>query len=85
MTLATIGEIAQQHHIGFIGNLHVTTALFEESENIEHDVQRCTEEGGRFPGYVFGLGGPVTQTIKRNLLDEAVLAYRARRERLRDR
>ena len=79
MALAYVGEIAQEHHIGFIGNLHVTTVLFEETEEATADVQRCMDEGQRFPGYVFGLGGPLTQIITRSRLEEAVAAYRARR------
>ena len=79
MALAYIGEIAQEHHIGFIGNFHVTAALFEETEDPTADVQRCIDEGKRFPGYVFGLGGPVTQHITRSRLEEAVAAYHARR------
>jgi len=79
MALAYIGEIAKAHHIGFIGNFHVTAALFEETEDPTADVQRCIDEGKRFPGYVFGLGGPLTQHITRARLEEAVAAYRARR------
>jgi hypothetical protein len=79
MALSYVGEIAQEHHIGFIGNFHVTAALFEETEDPTADVQRCIDEGERFPGYVFGLGGPLTQHITRSRLEEAVAAYRARR------
>ncbi len=79
MALSYVGEIAQEHHIGFIGNFHVTAALFEETEDPTADVQRCIDEGKRFPGYVFGLGGPVTQHITRSRLEEAVAAYHARR------
>ena len=79
MALDVVGEVAQAHHIGFIGNLHVTTVLFEETEEAAQDVQRCMDEGKRFPGYVFGLGGPLTQQITRSRLEEVVAAYRARR------
>jgi uroporphyrinogen decarboxylase-like protein len=79
MALDFVGEIAQEHHIGFIGNLHVTTALFEESEAVIVDVQRCMDEGRRFPGYVFGLGGPLTQHISLSRLDEAIEVYLLRR------
>ena len=79
MALDLVGEIARTHHIGFIGNLHVTTVLFEESEEATADVQRCMDEGKRFPGYVFGLGGPLTQHITLSRLEEAVTAYRVRR------
>ena len=79
MALDIVGEVAQAHHIGFIGNLHVSSVLFEESEEATADVQRCMDEGKRFPGYVFGLGGPLTQHITRSRLEEAVAAYRARR------
>jgi hypothetical protein len=79
MALSYVGEIAQEHHIGFIGNFHVTAALFEETEDPTADVQRCIDEGKRFPGYVFGLGGPLTQHITRSRLEEAVAAYRERR------
>ncbi len=79
MALSYVGEIAQEHHIGFIGNFHVTAALFEETEDPTADVQRCIDEGKRFPGYVFGLGGPLTQHITRSRLEEAVAAYHARR------
>ena len=79
MALDFVGEIAQEHHIGFIGNLHVTASLFEESEAVTADVQRCMDKGKRFPGYVFGLGGPLTQHIRCSKLEEAISAYRARR------
>ncbi len=79
MALDVVGEVAQFHHIGFIGNLHVTSVLFEESEEAHADVQRCMDEGQRFPGYVFGLGGPLTQHISTARLEAAVSTYRARR------
>jgi uroporphyrinogen-III decarboxylase len=79
MALSYVGEIAKAHHIGFIGNFHVTTVLFEETEEATADVQRCIDEGKRFPGYVFGLGGPLTQHITLSRLEGAVAAYRARR------
>ena len=79
MALDVVGEVAQAHHIGFIGNLHVSSVLFEESEEATADVHRCMDEGQRFPGYVFGLGGPLTQQITRSRLEEVVAAYRARR------
>jgi uroporphyrinogen-III decarboxylase len=79
MALSYVGEIAKAHHIGFIGNFHVTTVLFEETEEATADVQRCIDEGKRFPGYVFGLGGPLTQHITLSGLEGAVAAYRARR------
>ncbi len=79
MALSYVGEIAQAYHIGFIGNLHVSSVLFEETEEAAADVQRCMDEGQLFPGYVFGLGGPLTQHITYSRLEEAVAAYRARR------
>ena len=79
MSLAYVGEIAKERHIGFIGNFHVTAVLFEETGEAPADVQRCMDEGKRFPGYVFGLGGPLTQHITRSRLEEAVAAYRVRR------
>ncbi len=72
MSLAYVGEIAQEYHIGFLGNFHVTAALFEETEDAAADAQRCINEGKRFPGYVFGLGGPLTQHINPSRLDAAV-------------
>ncbi len=79
MALAYVGEVAQEHHIGFIGNLHVSTVLFEETEEATADVQRCMDEGQRFPGYVFGLGGPLTRHFALSRLEEAVAVYRVRR------
>jgi len=79
MALDVVGEVAQAHHIGFIGNLHVTSVLFEETEEAAQDVQRCMDEGKRFPGYVFGLGGPLTEHITLSRLEEAVAAYCVRR------
>jgi uroporphyrinogen-III decarboxylase len=79
MALSYVGEIAQEHHIGYIGNFHVTAVLFEETEDPTADVQRCMLEGNRFPGYVFGLGGPLTQHIRLSRLEEAVAAYHVRR------
>ena len=75
MALDFVGEIAQQHHIGFIGNLHVTAALFEETEDAAADVRRCLNEGQSFPGYVFGLGGPITQHINVKRLEDAIATY----------
>lgn len=75
MDLDFVGEIAQQQRIGFIGNLHVTATLFEETEDIVADVQRCLDVD--FPGYVFGLGSPLTQHIRITRLEEAIAAYRA--------
>jgi uroporphyrinogen-III decarboxylase len=79
MMLEFVGEIAQKYHIGFIGNLHVTAVLFEETEESTADVQRCMDEGKHFPGYIFGLGGPLTQHFTCSRLEEAIVAYRARR------
>jgi Uroporphyrinogen decarboxylase (URO-D) len=72
MSLAYVGEIAREYHVGFLGNFHVTAALFEETEEAMADVQRCIHEGKRFPGYVFGLGGPLNQHINPSRLDAAI-------------
>ena len=77
MALDGVGEIAQVHHIGFIGNLHVTNTLFEETEAVSVDVQRCITDGQRFPGYVFGLGGPLTQHVSLSRMQEMVATYQA--------
>jgi len=37
MALSYVGEIAKQYHIGFLGNFHVTAALFEETEEATAD------------------------------------------------
>jgi hypothetical protein len=79
MALAYAGEIAQEYHIGFIGNFHVSAVLFEETEDPTADVQRCMHEGKRFPGYVFGLGGPLTRHISISRLEAAVAAFLTRR------
>ncbi len=78
MALDVVGEIAQEYHLGFIGNVHVTNVLFEETEEVRADVQRCLDDGQRFPGYVFGLGGPLTQHISLQRMDEVVSDYQAR-------
>ncbi len=75
MALDFVGEIAQQHNIGFIGNFHVTAALFDETEDAASDTRRCLNDGQRFPGYVFGLGGPIVQHINIARLEEAVATY----------
>jgi uroporphyrinogen-III decarboxylase len=75
MALESVGTIAREHHIGFIGNLHVSAVLFEETEDATQDVERCMHDGRRFPGYVFGLGGPLTQHIALDRLEEALHAY----------
>ena len=72
MALGYVGEIAQEYHIGFLGNFHVTAALFEETEEVTADVQRCIQEGMRYPGYAFGLGGPLIQHFNPSRLDTAV-------------
>src|SRR5260370_33402721 len=79
MALAYVGEIAKEHHIGFIGNFHVSSVLFEETEDPTADVHRCMHEGKRFPGYVFGLGGPLTRQISISRLEAAVAAFPTRR------
>ena len=79
MALSYVGEIAEEHHIGLIGNFHVSAVLFEETEDPVAEVQRCIDEGKRFPGYVFGLGGSLTQHIRLARLEEAVAAYHVRR------
>jgi hypothetical protein len=79
MALSYIGEIARAHHIGFIGNFHVTGALFEEMEDPVADVQRCIGEGMHIPGYVFGLGGPLNQHINIARLEAAVVSFLSKR------
>src|SRR5258708_14134729 len=79
MALSYVGEIAKAHHIGFIGNFHVSAVLFEETEDPTADVHRCMHEGKRFPGYVFGLGGPLTRQISISRLEAAVPAFPTRR------
>ncbi len=81
MDLAFVGEIARQQHIGFIGNLHVTSALFEQTENPTADTRRCLDSARDIPGYVFGLGGPITQHIDTERLDEAIAEYYQSRQR----
>jgi uroporphyrinogen-III decarboxylase len=77
MSLEVVGETAQQHGIGFIGNFHTTAVLFEEREASQIDAQRCLQEGARFPGYVFGLGAPLTQHINPAHLTEAIAVVRS--------
>jgi hypothetical protein len=79
LALSYVGEIAQAHHVGFIGNLHVTAALFEERDDPAADVDRCLTEGRHFPGYVFGLGGPLTQHLSLPRLEAAVAAFMTKR------
>ena len=75
MTLDFVGEIAQEHALGFIGNLHVTGVLFDETEDARANVERCLDDGQQFPGYVFGLGGPIVQHINVARFEEAVRVY----------
>ncbi len=75
MSLSFVGEIAQQYGVGFIGNFHTTAVLFEGTEESEKDVQRCLVEGAPWPGYVFGLGAPLTQHIDPSRLATAVAAF----------
>ena len=81
MDLDLVGAVAQAHAIGFIGNLHVSAALFEGNEDAGIDAERCLDAGRPFPGYVFGLGGPITQHIDPLRLEQAVTTYRERRQR----
>ena len=80
MALSYVGEIAREHHVGFLGNFHVTSVFFEETEEATADVERCIHEGKLFPGYVFGLGGPLTQHINISRLEGAVAAFLTRRD-----
>lgn len=77
MPLDMIGEIAKEHGIGFTGNFHTTGVLFEENESSIEDARRCVEMGTRFPGYVFGLGAPITQYIDPLRLQKAVTFVRS--------
>lgn len=77
MSLDMIGEIAREHNIGFIGNFHTTGVLFEESESSIEDARRCVEMGTHYPGYVFGLGAPITQYIDSSRLEKAVIFVRS--------
>lgn len=77
MALDVVGALAQQRHLGFIGNFHTTAVLFEENETSREEAQRCAREGTRFPGYVFGLGAPLTQPIKSAYLQEALAIIRS--------
>lgn len=79
MALDSVGAIAHQQHVGFIGNLHVSSVLFEETEEVASDVERCLQEGRRYPGYVFGLGGPITQHVALSRMEAAVNTYRQQR------
>jgi hypothetical protein len=79
LALSYVGEIAQAHHIGFIGNFHVTEALFEESADPATDVERCLSEGKRFPGYIFGFGGPLIQHLSLTRLEAAVAVFLSKR------
>src|SRR5258708_6177478 len=75
LALSYVGEIARAHHVGFIGNFHVTATLFEERDDPAAEVDRCLSEGRKFPGYVFGLGGPLTQHLSLPRLEAAVAAF----------
>ena len=81
MALDYVGEIAQEHGVGFIGNLHVTAALFAETEDASADVERCLHDAQRFPGYVFGLGGPITQHINVSRLEAAIATFHEHKNR----
>jgi hypothetical protein len=41
MALDFVGEIAQEHNVGFTGNFQVTAALFDETEDTAADIRRC--------------------------------------------
>lgn len=77
MSLATVAEVAVEHGIGFIGNFHTTSVLFEEHEDAREDAMRCMHEGAHMPGYVFGLGAPITQHINPARLEEAIAVVRS--------
>jgi hypothetical protein len=79
MALTYVGELAQEHHVGLIGNFHVTAALFEETEDPLTDMQRCLDEGKNIPGYVFGLGGLLNRPINVARFDAAITAFLAQR------
>jgi len=79
MALTYVGELTQKHHIGLIGNFHVTAALFEETEDPVTDMQRCLSEGKNLPGYVFGLGGPLNRLINVARFEAATMAFLAQR------
>jgi hypothetical protein len=41
MALDFVGEIAQEHNIGFVGNFQVRAAFFDETEDAAADTRRC--------------------------------------------
>src|SRR5258707_10634704 len=59
------------HPLFFFFNDTATTEIYTLSL---HDALPIYE-GKRFPGYVFGLGGPLTRHIRLSRLEEAVAAY----------
>jgi uroporphyrinogen-III decarboxylase len=77
MSLEMVGKVAAEYHVGFIGNLHTTSVLFEGRESGQDDANRCVREGAHTPGYVFGLGGPITQFVDPRRLEEAVAVIRS--------
>ena len=79
MALTYVGELAQAHHVGLIGNFHVTATLFEETEEPVTDMQRCLHEGKHIPGYVFGLGGVLNRPINVARFEAATIAFLTQR------
>lgn len=77
MSLEQVGETTRYYGTGLIGNFHTTAVLFEETESSHDDAKRCINAGKSLSGYVFGLGAPITQHIRPELLEGAVALIRS--------
>ncbi len=72
MPLGYVGHVAMAHGIGFSGNLRVSAEMGASASTAYGDAQVCMAAGSPFPGYVFGLGGPLPDETPRDLLTEAL-------------
>jgi len=72
MPLGYVGHVAMAHGIGFSGNVRVSAAMGASVVTAYADAQVCMAAGSAFPGYVFGLGGPLPDDTPRELLSEAL-------------
>lgn len=72
MPLGYVGHVAMAHGIGFSGNLRVSAEMGASLVTTYADAQVCMAAGSSFPGYVFGLGGPLPNETPRALLSEAL-------------
>jgi len=72
MPLGYVGTVAAAQGIGFVGNARVSAAAGSGRATAREDALVCMAAGSTFPGYVFGMGGPLPYDLDPETLREAL-------------